>query len=180
MEENNILPGLSVLLLSTLCRPQVVTMLFSCLWTGLYYLPIDPSSLMCSLARVSNFLGTLYNDSALPDLWAFSEQSRNFEWLPCIAFQPSKIVPAQLSDFHRVFGNAQNSVTFLPLCSRLHIGSETSRSISIYRKYVLLCYSGPLRLPVLVPLATKGCDSDRLYTYLGSSKQPSCSVLGSV
>lgn len=92
MEENNILPGLSVLLLSTLCRPQVVTMLFSCLWTGLYYLPIDPSSLMCSLARVSNFLGTLYNDSALPDLWAFSEQSRNFEWLPCIQlFSPQRL-----------------------------------------------------------------------------------------
>lgn len=37
-----------------------------------------------------------------------------------------------------------------------------------------------LRLPVLVLLATKGCDSDRLYTCLGSSKQPSCSMLGSV
>lgn len=143
------------------------------------HLPTDPSPLMCFLPSVSSFLGTPSRDSAFPDLSASAEQSRNFEQLPGIAFQPPKIVPAQLSDFPGGCGNSQNSVTLLPLCSRLHKGNETTRrTINIYKKWEVPHILS--QTSILVPLATKGWDSHMLDTYSGSSRQPSCSVLASV
>lgn len=121
-KEINILPGLTAGLLSVLGKCHLL-----CLHWVTGCLPAEPSSLSSYLANVSNFSGAPYKDSALPDLSASTEQSRSFEQLPRISLQLPKIVPVQMSDFHRICGNTRNSGTFLLLCSRLHKGNRTTK-----------------------------------------------------
>lgn len=163
-KENNILPGLSIVLLSTLGRPQLLTIPFSCLWV-IACLPTDPSSLICSLASVFSFLGTPYKDSALPDLSASAEQSRNFERLPRIAFRCQRLSPAQSSDFPGVCGNTQN-----PLCSRRHKGNETSRKVTKQAEKELVSTENKIGpFCVIQVLSQTSCTSTIGYRRLGLS-----------
>lgn len=54
-------------------------------------LPIDPSSLTCSLASVSSLLGTPYNDSALPDLEPSLSSAETLNGYHVLLFSPGRL-----------------------------------------------------------------------------------------
>lgn len=123
-------------------------------------LPIDPSSLICSLASVSSFLGTLYKDYALPDLSACAEQSRNFEQLPCIAFQPPKIVLHNCQTSLESVGKPRTQSPFCPSAAKVMKQAE-EQLISTENKRGPFC--------VIQVLSQTSCTSTSGYKRLGLS-----------